>query len=223
MHIHTYTHTHIHTYTHTHICTYTHMHLHWSQLGGSFLYEPEDMVDTEMVDGGRGGEGEGECVRCKLSCLAQKTLKRVFEGIVSGPVSDISLLLLTSPSLLSSHLLPATLPVTLFSFLPSPPCYPLLLPPISSLLPSSPSSHLLPATLFSFLPSPPCYIHVYTLLSFLPSSPSPPPPPPPPLPTSQNPEEIVDYHVHLVGHGDSGSGCHLHSSVCSMPHQTLTL
>jgi hypothetical protein len=26
------------------------------------------------------------------------------------------------------------------------------------------------------------------------------------------PEEVVDYHVHLVGHGDSGSGCYLHDS-----------
>lgn len=24
------------------------------------------------------------------------------------------------------------------------------------------------------------------------------------------PTEVVDYHVHLVGHGDSGSGCHIH-------------
>ena len=23
----------------------------------------------------------------------------------------------------------------------------------------------------------------------------------------------MDYHVHLVGHGDSGSGCYLHDSV----------
>lgn len=56
----------------------------WLQLGGNFLYEPEDMVcEREMVDsGGEGGEKE-EGGRCQLSCLAQKTLRRVFEGIVS--------------------------------------------------------------------------------------------------------------------------------------------
>ena len=66
-----------------------------------------DMVDGEGVDGGEGrrgeeragggeegergegGEGEGlvmakGCVgRCKLSSLAQSTLRRIFDGIVS--------------------------------------------------------------------------------------------------------------------------------------------
>ena len=60
------------------------MHMLWLQLGGNFLYEPEDMVcEREMVDsGGEGGE-EGEGGRCQLSCLAQKTLRKIFEGIVS--------------------------------------------------------------------------------------------------------------------------------------------
>ena len=65
------------------------------QLGGSFLYEPEDMVDCggegeggeegEGVDGGggkRGGEQRRK-VECKLSSLAQTTLRKVFEDIVS--------------------------------------------------------------------------------------------------------------------------------------------
>ena len=30
---------------------------------------------------------------------------------------------------------------------------------------------------------------------------------------TQDPREMVDYHVHLVGHGDSGSGCYLHGAV----------
>ena len=34
-----------------------------------------------------------------------------------------------------------------------------------------------------------------------------------PSPIHQDPQEVVDYHMHLVGHGDSGSGCHLHDSV----------
>ena len=29
----------------------------------------------------------------------------------------------------------------------------------------------------------------------------------------QDPEDIVDYHVHLVGHGDGGSGCTVHQAV----------
>ena len=58
------------------------------QLGGNFLYEPEDMMGGDMVDegGGERGGGEregGECLRCKLSPPAQSTLRRIFDGIVS--------------------------------------------------------------------------------------------------------------------------------------------
>lgn len=61
-----------------------HMHTLWLQLGGSFLYEPEDMVcEVEMVDSGREGGEKEESARCKLSCIAQKTLRRIFEDIVS--------------------------------------------------------------------------------------------------------------------------------------------
>ena len=43
------------------------------------------MDGRDMVDSGAGREEEeGECARCKLSCLAQKTLRRIFDGIVSG-------------------------------------------------------------------------------------------------------------------------------------------
>ena len=56
------------------------------QLGGNFLYEPEDMMEGDMVDSGGGGGGEregGECLRCKLSPPAQSTLRNIFDGIVS--------------------------------------------------------------------------------------------------------------------------------------------
>ena len=57
-----------------------------------------------------------------------------------------------------------------------------------------------------FLPSPP---------SLLPTHPL--------SPIHQDPQEVVDYHMHLVGHGDSGSGCHLHDSVsvCSLHHSAI--
>eukprot|EP00731_Ephydatia_muelleri_P000233 Em0001g233a len=37
------------------------------------------------------------------------------------------------------------------------------------------------------------------------------------------PTEVVDYHVHIVGHGDSGSGCHLHSTTKSWLHPVKRL
>ena len=52
-----------------------------------------DGGNTTMVDGvgersrgeeGGGGGGGRECVRCKLSPLTQQTLRRIFDGIVSG-------------------------------------------------------------------------------------------------------------------------------------------
>ena len=29
----------------------------------------------------------------------------------------------------------------------------------------------------------------------------------------KDPSEVVDYHAHIVGHGDSGSGCVIHQKV----------
>ena len=56
------------------------------------------MVREDMPDSGGGGEAEGgEClIRCKLSPLAQSTLRSVFDGIVSDfyySVNSLSLFL----------------------------------------------------------------------------------------------------------------------------------
>ena len=42
------------------------------------------------------------------------------------------------------------------------------------------------------------------------------------FPPTQTPAETVDYHVHLVGHGDSGSGCYLHRKVTDKSHVHTT-
>ena len=39
----------------------------------------------------------------------------------------------------------------------------------------------------------------------------------------QSPKDVLDYHCHIVGHGDSGSECYLHSSVSTCIDLVITV
>ena len=39
----------------------------------------------------------------------------------------------------------------------------------------------------------------------------------------QSPKDVLDYHCHIVGHGDSGSECYLHSSVSTCINIVITV